>query len=386
MCYIISMIYLDYAATTPVDPKVLEAMLPYFSEKYGNPESHHKKGQESKIALDDARETIAKILNCKSLEIVFCGTATEANNFAIFGTARANQSKGKHLITSLIEHSSVREPFKKLEEEGFEVSYLEVDKEGFINPKDLETAIRPDTTFVSLMHANNEIGTIEPIKEMAAICKKNSVIFHTDACQSAGAESLNVEELGVDLMTINGSKIYGPKGIGVLYVKYKTNIEPLIYGSGSHERGLRAGTHNLPAIVGMAKALELIQQNREKENERLTHLRNKLIQGLLEKVPHSSLNGPREKRLPNNANITIRDINSQELMLLLDEAGICVSTGAACNVGTSSPSNTLRAIGLSTSELHSSMRITLGKYTTEDDIDYVIKTLPEIVEKLRANQ
>ncbi len=378
-------IYLDYASTTPIDPKVLEAMLPYFEEKYGNAESHHKKGQEAKIAIDKARETIAKILNCQSREIIFCSTATEANNFAIFGCARANKSKGKHLITSLIEHSSVREPFKKLEEEGFEVTYLEVDKEGFINPQDLETHIRPNTTFVSIMQANNEIGTIEPTKELAEICKKHGVIFHTDACQSAGTESIDTQELQVDLITINGSKIYGPKGIGVLYIKNGTKIDPLIYGSNSHERGLRAGTHNVPTIVGMAKALELIQQNREQENKKLKTLRNRLIDNLLASIPHSHLNGPREKRLPNNVNISIDDINSQELMLLLDEAGIYVSTGAACNVGTISPSNTLRAIGLSPTHLHSSIRMTMGKYTNIEDIDYVIKTLPKVVEKLRMN-
>lgn len=374
-------IYLDHASTTYTNPHVLEAMLPYFSEKYGNPEALHKKGKEALIALDTARETIAKILNCRYSEIYFTGSATEANNLAIFGVARANKNKGRHLITSAIEHSSVREPFKKLEQEGFEVDYLEVDKEGFISPEDLAKTIRTDTTFGSLMHANNEIGTIEPIAEFGEICHSHGVPFHTDAAQTAGSQNLDIERLKVDLMTINGSKIYGPKGVGALFVRKDTPIEAIIYGGG-HEKGLRAGTHNIGGIVGLAKALELIQAEKENENVRLTELRDQLINGLLTRIPEASLNGPREKRLPNNVNILIPGVSAHELLLHLDEAGIFVSTGAACTIGTTKPSNTLRAIGLSREHLHSSIRMSLGQQTSEKDIEYVIATLPKIVEKM----
>lgn len=384
-------IYLDHAAATYTDPRVLEAMLPYFSEIYGNAESHHQQGKASLIAIDQARETIAKILNCRENEIFFTGTATEANNLAIFGTIKANeraaQAKNKkttHLVTSTIEHSSVRVPFEKLQEEGHEVTWLTVDKYGLVNSVELEKAIRPDTILVSIMYANNEIGTIEPIKEIGEICRKHKVLFHTDACQIAGTTNLDTQELNIDLLTINASKIYGPKGVGLLYIKKDTPIEPIIYG-GTHERGIRAGTHNVPNIVGMAKALELVQQEKDTENTRLTKLRDKLIKAILEKVPDCNLNGHPTKRLPNNVNITFEGINAQELMLHLDEAGIYVSTGSACNVGTFKASPVLMAIGLPLKNVHSTIRMSLGKKTTETDIDYVIETLPKIIEKMRNN-
>lgn len=374
-------IYLDHASTTYTDPRVLEAMLPYFSEKYGNPETLYKKGKEALIAVDNARETIAKILNCRYSEIYFTGSATEANNLAIFGVARANQKKGCHLITSTIEHSSVREPFKKLEQEGFEVSYLEVDKEGFISAEALKKSLRPDTTFVSIMHANNEIGTIEPIADFGAICRSYGIPFHTDAAQTAASQNLDVEALQVDLMTINASKIYGPKGVGALFVRKNTPIEAIIYG-GSHEHGLRAGTHNVPGIIGLAKALELVQAEKENENARLTKLRDQLINGILTRIPEASLNGSRKNRLPNNINIVIPGISAHELLLHLDEAGIFVNTQAACKVGVDHTSFVLRAIGLPREHLHSSIRMSLGQQTTEKDIEYVIATLPKIVEKM----
>ncbi|NIA02394.1 MAG: aminotransferase class V-fold PLP-dependent enzyme [Nitrospirae bacterium] len=365
-------IYLDNAATTPMDPKVLEAMLPYFTEKYGNPEALHTKGKESLIAIDNARETVAKILNCRAREIIFCGTATEANNLAIFGTARANKDKGTHLITTKIEHSSVRRPFEQLEKEGFDVTYLDVDNEGFVNPDDIKKALTPKTTLVSVMYANNEIGTIEPIKKIGKILHDHQAYFHTDACQIPGAETLDTKTLKIDMMTLNGSKIYGPKGIGVLYVNKETKIEPIIFGS-AHEYSLRAGTHNTPLIVGFAKALELITKS---DNKKITKLRDKLLTALLKKIPRAHLNGPTNHRLPNNINITIPGIHAQEILLHLDEAGIYVSTGAACNMGNEKPSKTLEAIGLPQKEILSSLRITLGKNTTEEDIDYVIKTFP----------
>lgn len=365
-------IYLDNAASTPMDPKVLKAMLPYFTEKYGNPEALHSKGKESLIAIDDARETVAKILNCRPREIIFCGTATEANNLAIFGTARTNKDKGRHLITTKIEHSSVRRPFEQLEKEGFSVTYLDVDKEGFVNPDDIRKALTPKTTLVSVMYANNEIGTIEPIKEIGKILQNHQAYFHTDACQIPGVETLDTKALQVDMMTLNGSKIYGPKGIGVLYVKKDAKIEPIIFGS-THEYNLRAGTHNTPNIVGFAKALELIVKS---DNKKITKLREKLIRGLLGRLSRAHLNGPADHRLPNNINITIPGTHAQEILLQLDEAGICVSTGAACTTGTEKPSKTLEAIGLPKKEILSSLRITLGKQTTEKDIDYVIKKFP----------
>lgn len=378
----IPQIYLDHAATTPVDPEVLSAMLPYFSEKYGNPESRHFKGKEALMAVDSARETVAKILNCHAEEIIFCGSGTEANNLAIFGTARANSSKGKRLITSQIEHSSVLEPFKKLEKEGFSVTTIKPDEEGLIDEKDVEKSLTKDTILVSIMHANNQIGTIQPIKKIADICQKSNILFHTDACQSLLSEDIDTKELGIDLMTLNGSKIYGPKGVGALYVKRGTKIEPILFG-GTHEKGLRAGTLNVPGIVGFAKALELGQQNKAKENIRQTKLRNKLIDEILKNIQGSHLNGHRVIRLPNNINIAFEGINAHELLLHLDEHGIFASTSSACNEGSSKTSHVLRAICLIHELAESSIRLTIGKETTEKDIDYTIETLIKIVPKLR---
>lgn len=366
-------------------------MLPYFSIEYGNAESLHKKGQNARIAVDKARETIAKILNCQPSEIIFTSGGTESNNLAIFGAAHANQKKGRHLITSPIEHSSIRSPLSKLEKEGYEITYLKVDSYGFVDPMEIANNIRPDTTLVSVMYANNEIGTIEPIMEIGKICREKNIIFHTDACQAACSQILDVEKLQVDLMTLNGSKIYGPKGVGALYIKNKKPIEPLIFGS-THENGMRAGTHNVPGIVGMAKAMELAQTDREKENSQLTNLRNKLIKGILTKVPEAKLNGPNPfdphyitncQRLPNNTNFSIQGVEGQDLLLQLDETGIYISTGAACTTKTSRPSNVLHAIGLSNELIQSSCRITLGRYTSEEDIDYVLKVMPELIEQIR---
>lgn len=377
-------IYLDHASTTYTDDEVLTSMLPYFSEKYGNAQSLHEKGKEALMAIDASRETVSKYLNCRSSEIIFCGTATEANNLAIFGTARANKNKGNHLITTKIEHSSVEEPFKQLEREGFKVTSLDVDKEGFINPEDVKKALTSKTILVSIMYANNEIGTIEPILEIGKILKNHPAYFHTDACQIAGVETLDVKELNIDLMTLNGSKIYGPKGIGVLYVKRGTNIRPIIYGGG-HEYNIRGGTQNTPNIVGFAKALELIEKNKERENLRLTNLRNKLINGLLKNISNSYINGPLKKRLPNNINITIKGINAQEALLNLNEEGIFVSTGSACTVRKDKPSNVLKAIGLPKEDIFSTLRLTIGKKTTLEDIEYVLEILPKLVEKLRTD-
>lgn len=374
-------IYMDHASTTYMDPEVLKTMLPYFSEKYGNPESTHSKGKEAKIAVDNARQTVSKLLNCKENEIIFCGSGTEANNIALFGIARFNSKKGNHIITSSIEHPSILEPLKKLEKEGFKITYLPVNHEGLISLSDLENSITESTTLVSIMYANNEIGTIQDIKKIGEICKKHNVIFHTDACQAQGVLSLNTQELNIDLMTLNGSKIYGPKGIGALYIKEGIKIEPIIFGGGQ-EKNLRSGTHNVANIVGFAKALELAQQNKEQENKRLTNLRDKFIENLL-KIPQTRLNGSINSRLPNNVNITIKDIDAQNLLLHLDEEEIFLSTSSACNSKTTNPSHVLLAIGLKEKEAMSSIRLTLGKKTTEEEIIYVSKILPPLVEKLR---
>lgn len=363
-------VYLDYASTTPVDPRVLAEMVPYFSDEYGNPESRHQKGKKAKIAIDQAREIIAKILNCRESEIIFCGSATEANNLAIFGIIG---SKPAHFITTKIEHPSVLEPFKELERRGHKVTWLNVDQEGFISLKELEKSIQTDTKLVSIIYANNEIGTIQEIEKIAEICKNHSVPFHTDACQAAGSESLNTTN--IDLMTLNASKIYGPKGIGVLYCRRKIKLSPLILGGGQ-EHGLRSGTHNVPGIVGFAHALELAHKEPLK-----TALRDKLIEELL-KIPNTKLNGPSTKRLPNNINITFEGIASSDLLLHLDNAGIYCSSGSSCGEGDEKASHVLLAIGLSEKQAKSSIRITLGKPTTEEEINYTIETLKTLTSKL----
>lgn len=376
-------IYLDHASTTYTDPRVLEAMLPFFSEKYGNAEAPHGKGKEAMIAIDSSRETIAKLLNCRASEIIFTGSATEANNLTIFGIAKASEKKEPgHIIISSIEHSSIQQPCNELEKEGWKITRLKVDKEGFVNPKNLEEAITPQTVLVSVMHANNEIGTIQPAAELGEICKKHKVPFHIDACQTAATQDLNTQKLNADLLTLNGGKIYGPKGVGALFVKRGIKLKPLIFG-GKHERGMRAGTHNTPGIVGLAKALELVQKEKDKENRRLSLLRDKMMENLLKNIPGSKINGSRELRLPNNINITFPGINSQELILHLEQEGICVSTSAACTLGTTTPSSTLLAISLPKKDILSSIRISLGKINTEKEIITATKKITLVYKKLR---
>lgn len=375
-------IYLDHAATTYTDPRVVETMLPYFTEKYGNPESRHHKGKEALVAIDNARETVAHILGCRPNEIIFTGSATETNNIAILGLARANP--GKHLITTQIEHPSVTEPFKQLEKEGHHVTWLKPDSTGLINAEDFEKALTPNTALASIIFANNEIGTIQPIKELAAIAAKHKIRFHTDACQIAGSANLSTEiSIGnIDLLTINGSKIYGPKGIGILFIRRGTKLSPILFG-GEQEHGLRPGTHNTPNIIGIAKALELAQKDKEEENKRLTQLRDNFIATVSTTIPNIKLNGHPTLRLPNNISLTIPDIIAEELLLHLDEAGICISTGSACSGRSTKPSATLTAIGLSEKDIRSTIRLSLGKKTTSQDLKYVAETLSEIVKKLR---
>lgn len=372
-------IYLDNASTTQVDTRVLEKMLPYFGEEYGNPESLHQKGKEALIAVDTARETIAETLRCQPSEIIFTGSATEANNLAIFGIAQ--QHKNAHFITSKIEHASVLEVFKELEKEGHTVSYLKVDREGFISTEELKKALRQETKLVSIMYANNEIGAIEPVAEIGKICHDHKIPFHTDACQAAGALNLDVQKLQIDLMTLNSGKIYGPKGIGLLYVRQSIKLKPIMFGGGQ-EKGLRPGTHNVAAIVGFAKALELAQAEKETENQRLKQLRDQLIEELLSNVPNSRLNGPRQNRLPNNINIVIPGIEASDLLLHLSEAGIYASTGSACAEGQAEPSYVLTAIGLPEDLIHNSIRFTLGKSNTQADIKFTTETILKIFKKI----
>lgn len=373
-------IYLDHAATTPVTPEVAKAMQKYFEEEYANPGSLHEPGLKAKFHLDNARISVAKILSCSPDEIIFTGGGTESDNLAIKGIA-FHKGKG-HIITSKIEHPAVLSTCKYLNEKGFEVTYLDVDKYGLVSPQHVKDAIRKDTILISIIYANNEIGTIQPIEEISKIAKAHNILFHTDACQAGGSLELNVNKLGVDLMTLNGSKIYGPKGSGVLYKRKNIELEPIIHGGGQ-EYGLRSGTENMPAIIGFSKALELAHRAREKENARLSQLRDYLISEILESIQKSLLNGHSEKRLPNNANISFLDVEGESILLYLSRSGIYVSTGSACTSKKLEVSHVLDAIGLSHDAAHGSIRFTLGKQTTKEDIDYTIRILQKTIAFLR---
>ena len=372
--------YLDHAATTPMDPKVKAAMEPYFCEEFGNPSGFYELGLRAQETLEESRATVAGLLGCSPREVIFCGSGTESDNMAILGAARAI-GKG-HIITSSIEHHAVLDPVEALEKEGFKTTVLPVGRDGLVNPRDLEKAIRKDTILVSIMYANNEVGTVQPIKKLADICRKKGVLFHTDACQAGCYLDLNVKRLGVDMMTLNGSKIYGPKGVGCLYLKSGVNIQPLVYGGGQ-ERGLRSGTENVPGIVGFAKALTLAQKNRVKESARLEKLRDKLIKGLTSKVPKCFLNGDAKKRLPNNVNVTVLDIEGESVVLFLNELGVYAATGSACTSKSLDPSHVITAMGLPYEAAHGSIRFTLGHSTRSKDVDFVIKVMPKIAEILR---
>lgn len=369
------MIYLDHSATTYVDEKVMAEMKPYFTEDFGNPSSMHQLGLSAKEAVQAARESIAKILNCQPEEIIFTGGGTESVNLAIQGLAK---QKGQgHIITTKTEHHAVLETCRYLESQGFEVTYLDVDRYGQVQPEQVEKAIKENTILVTVIYANNEIGTINPIKEISKITKKHNIPLHTDACQ-AGILDLNT---GADLLTLNGSKIYGPKGIGILYKNKNIKIQPIIYGGGQ-ENNLRSGTENVPAIVGFAKALESVQKNKEVESLRLTNLRNKLI-AELKKIPKTILNGHPTQRHPGNVNISFADIEGESIVLHLNEQGILASTGSACTSSDLEPSHVLVATGQPAEIAHGSIRFTLGKQTAEKDIDEVITILPNIIESLR---
>ena len=383
-------VYLDYAATTYIDFSVLRKMNPYLTDKFGNPSSLHAAGREVRSAIESVRIDVAKILNAEGKEIIFTGSGTESDNLAIFGAVMANKDKGKHIIISKIEHPAVMEAAKRLEKQGFEITYLNVDSNGLVDILELKKSLRKDTILVSIIYANNEIGTVQPIAEISEIIRNfrihNSLfmfpLFHTDACQAAGALELDVKKLGVDLMTLNGSKIYGPKGIGCLYVSKNIRLEPMIVGGGQ-ENGLRAGTENAALIVGFSEALKLAEKLKNKESGRLKILRDYFIKNVLKAVTHSRLNGHFVKRLPNNANISISGIEGESMALMLDNYGICASTGSACSSRKLTPSHVLLAIGITPELAHGSLRFTLGRKTKKSDLDYVLKVLPPIVKKLR---
>lgn len=375
-------LYFDNAATTAVDERVVSTMMPYFSGVFGNPGSMHSLGLEASEALESARANIARFLNCESNEIIFTGGGTESINMAIKGVSLALQKKGKHIITQKTEHHAVLETCEFLEKQGFEVTYLDVDVYGLVDLSKFREAIRPDTILVSIMYANNEIGTIQPIREIADICKEKKVLFHMDACQAAGYLDMDVKNLGVDYLSFNGSKLYGPKGVGALYVKSGRPLSPLIHGGGQ-EFGKRSGTENVPLIVGFAKALELADGEREKEVARLSELRDYLIAELLKRIPKSLLNGHPTKRLPNNVNVTFLDVEGEALLLDLDQYGICASTGSACTSKTLDPSHVILALGRPYEVAHGSLRFSLGRYTTREGIDKLLDLLPEVVEKYR---
>lgn len=377
------LIYLDNAATTATRPQVLEAMLPYFGEYYGNAASIYRFAGKSTKAVDEARRTVADALGAKKGEIYFTGGGSESDNWALKATAFANKEKGKHIITSKIEHHAILHTCQFLEQNGFEVTYLDVDENGLVQPEKLEQAIREDTILVSIMFANNEIGTIQPIAELAEIAHKHGALFHTDAVQAFCHVPIDVNELEIDMLSASGHKFGGPKGVGIMYLRDTVKIGSFIHG-GAQERGKRAGTHNTPGIVGFAKAVELATANMEESARKETELRDYLIDGILAKVPYTRLNGHRTKRLSNNANFSFRFIEGESLLILLDQHGICGSSGSACTSGSLDPSHVLLAIGLPHEIAHGSLRLTLSAETTKEEIDYTIETVAKIVERLRS--
>ncbi|MFA5722114.1 MAG: IscS subfamily cysteine desulfurase [Candidatus Paceibacterota bacterium] len=376
-------VYLDYAATTPIDPRVLKAMLPYLKEKFGNSISLYRLGQESKKALEKTRLIAAQAIKAISKEeIIFTSSATESNNFALKGIAFANQKRGKHIIISSIEHDCILKSALWLEKQGFKITQIKPDKYGLIDPKEIEKAIKKNTILVSIIHGNNEIGTIQPIEKIGDICQKKGVYFHTDAVQTFGKMPINVQRMKVSLLTASSHKIYGPKGAALLYIKKGTKIDPLIHG-GAHEFGLRSSTVNVPAIIGFGKAIEICQKQMKTETKKLIQLRDQLIKGVLERIPQSHLNGHPKKRLPNNANFWFSFIEGESIITSLDEHGIAASTGSACSSESLKPSHVLLSCGLRPEYAHGSLRLTLGRWTTQKDINYVLSILPKVIKNLR---
>ena len=377
-------VYADNSATTALSPKVLEKMMPYLTEVYGNPSSIYTIGAKAKAAIETARENIAKNLGAANPnEIYFTSGGSESDNWAIKGIAEALQEKGKHIITSKIEHHAVLHTCEYLEKHGYEVTYLDVDADGVVSPEAVEKAIRPDTILISIMTANNEIGTIEPIAQIGAVAKKHGILFHTDAVQAFAHIPMNVDEMNIDLLSASGHKFNGPKGVGFLYIRSGIKIGPFVHG-GAQERGRRAGTTNVPGVVGMAEAARLAQEEMDKRIEKETAVRDYFIEQIEKRVPYAKLNGHRTNRLPNNVNFCFRFIEGESLLILLDQKGICGSSGSACTSGSLDPSHVLLAIGLPHEIAHGSLRLTLSEATTKDDAEFVVSELEKIVERLRS--
>lgn len=375
--------YLDYNATTPTDPRVVEAMKPYFFDNFHNPSSFYRRAGEANHAVENAREQLAQLIHAESKEIFFTSGGTESDNLAIQGTVFLLRDKGNHIITSQIEHPAVLKTCKYLEQNGFEVTYLPVDRYGFVDPADLKKNIKDTTILVTIMHANNETGTLQPLKELAEIAHQKGVIFHTDAVQSTGKIPVDVKELDVDLLSFSSHKIYGPKGMGALYKKHKVKIAPIIFGGG-HEKGVRAGTENVQGIVGMGKAAELARLEMAGEEKKLRPLRDRLQKEFVEKIPEVLVNGDTDKRLYNTLNVSIKYIEGEAMLAMLDQQGFALSSGSACSSKSLDPSHVLLAIGLKHEDAHGSLRISLGKFNTPEDVDKLIEALPPVVERLRS--
>ncbi len=376
------MIYMDHSATTPVKKEVLEEMLPYFSEFYGNPSSVYALSNHSRLAIDKARERVAKAIGAKKTEVFFTGGGSEADNWALKGVAYKNKDKGNHIITTKIEHHAILHTCEYLEQQGFQVTYLDVDEYGMISLEELEKAITEKTILISIMFANNEIGTIQPVKEIGELAKKQGVLFHTDAVQAVGSLPIDVKEMNIDLLSMSAHKLYGPKGVGALYIRQGTKIDPLIAG-GAQEKNKRAGTENTPGIVGLGKAIELAYEHLEENTTYLISLRERLIKGIKERIPYVRLNGHPEKRLPGNANFCFQFIEGEALLLSLDMVGIAGSSGSACTSGSLDPSHVLLAIGLPHEIAHGSLRLSLGTGNTEEEVDFAVEKLVGIVDRLR---
>ena len=374
--------YFDHAATTAVKEEVLKEMIPYYCIEYGNASSLYSIGRKSRKILENSRENVARVLNCKPKEIYFTSCGSESDNLAIKGIARKHKNKGKHIITTKIEHPAVLNTCKSLEKDGFTVTYLGVDKDGFISLEELRNSIREDTILISIMFANNEIGTIEPIKEIGRIAKEKGVIFHTDCVQAVGNVKIDVKELGIDLLSLSSHKFYGPKGVGAIYINENVEFEKIQDG-GHQEKNKRAGTENIAGIVGLAKAIELADKNLEKYNNKLINLRDFYFDEITKNIPNVKINGSREKRLPGNANVSFKNINGEQLLLELDSLGICASSGSACTSGQSEPSHVLTAIGLEAEYIQGSLRTTFGEENTKEDVDFLIKSIIEITNKIR---
>lgn len=376
-------VYLDNAATTALSPKVLEKMMPYLTDIYGNASSPHSFGQTARIGVEHAREQVARAINADPSEIVFTGCGTESDNTVLFGVAERYAKKGDHIITTNVEHHAILHSCAALEKKGIKVTYLPVDKDGLVTPEQVRDAITDKTILVSVMFANNEVGTIMPIPEIAAVCHEKGVLFHTDAVQAAGHIPIDVKAMGIDMLSISGHKFHGPKGVGVLYERKGIRLPSYIIG-GEQEKGRRAGTENVAGIVGLGEALELAVTNMSETSARMTRMRDRLIEGIEATIPEVKLNGHRAKRLPNNVNFSIKYIEGESILLMLDMAGIAASSGSACTSGSLDPSHVLLALGLTHEVAHGSVRMTLGDDTTDEDIDYVLETLPKVAHRLRA--